>query len=179
MGVFQGPAGPDVKVLDTQGGLDEYVLRISLMLYSRPCEYAIRALAHLACSPDRFPARAAEIARAENLPAPVLGKVLQELVRKGLLESRRGPGGGFRLARRAELITLRDVVAAIDGLDPLMECAVGLERCADDAPCPLHDTFKAIRTQVTTYLETTTLDTMALAVARKKELVRRQAPRQG
>ena len=147
------------------------------MIYSKPCEYAIRALAFLASSPAHSTARGEEIARAENIPGPMLGKVLQELVRKGLLESRRGPGGGFRLARRAKLITLRDVVAAIDGLDPLMECAVGLERCADEAPCPLHDTFKGIRKLMMAYLETTTLDSMALAVARKKELVRRQARR--
>jgi len=147
------------------------------MLYSTPCEYAIRALAYLARSSDRSTAQGREIARAENLPAPVLGKILQELVRKGLLDSRRGPGGGFRLARRPELITLRDVVAAIDGLDHFLECAVGLERCADDAPCPLHDTWKGLRAQVMNYLETTTLDEMARAVARKKELLRQQRGR--
>ena len=147
------------------------------MLYSTPCEYAIRALAYLARSSDRSTAQGREIARAENIPAPVLGKILQELVRKGLLASRRGPGGGFRLARRPGLITLRDVVAAIDGLDHFLECAVGLERCADDAPCPLHDTWKGLRAQVMNYLETTTLDEMARAVARKKELLRQQRGR--
>jgi len=147
------------------------------MLYSTPCEYAIRALAYLARSSDRSTAQGREIARAENLPAPVLGKILQELVRKGLLDSRRGPGGGFRLARRPGLITLRDVVAAIDGLDHFLECAVGLERCADDAPCPLHDTWKGLRAQVMNYLETTTLDEMARAVARKKALLRQQRGR--
>ena len=144
------------------------------MIYSRPCEYAIRALAYLARRPNQTSAQSVEIAREEKLPAPVLGKILQELVRKGLLESRRGPGGGFRLARRAELITLRDVVAAIDGLDQFLECAVGLERCSDDAPCPLHDTWKGLRTEMLHYLETTTLDEMAQAVVRKKELLRRQ-----
>lgn len=147
------------------------------MLYSTPCEYAIRALAYLALSPNRQPAQGQEIASAENIPAPVLGKILQELVRKGLLHSRRGPGGGFRLARRPELITLRDVVAAVDGLDHFLECAVGLERCADDAPCPLHDTWKGLRTQIMSYLEKTSLAEMGHAVARKKELVRRQARR--
>jgi Rrf2 family protein len=149
------------------------------MIYSKPCEYAIRAMAYLARAggPSRHglrerSARAKQIARAENLPAPVLGKVLQELVRKGLLESRRGPGGGFRLARRAELITLRDVVAAVDGLDGFLECAVGLERCADDAPCPLHDGWKALRAQMMLYLEGITVAQMAEAVARKRELIR-------
>lgn len=142
------------------------------MLYSKPCEYAIRALAHVAQGKKDVEVRGLEIARQEGLPAPVLAKVLQELVRKGLLRSRRGPGGGFRLARRAELITLRDVVAAIDGLDHFQECAVGLERCADETPCPLHDTFKGLRAQVVSYLENTTIAGMAAALERKKRFRR-------
>jgi Rrf2 family transcriptional regulator, iron-sulfur cluster assembly transcription factor len=145
------------------------------MIYSKPCEYAIRALAFLARSPREGGAPGMVIAREEGLPAPVLGKVLQELVRKGLLESRRGPGGGFRLARKPQLITLRDVVAAIDGLDQFLECAVGLERCSDESPCPLHDTWKGLRTQMMNYLQVTTLDDMAAAVTRKREL--RDRPR--
>ena len=143
------------------------------MIYSAPCEYAIRALVHLAQFPGGGAAQGMEIAKEEGLPAPVLSKVLQELVRKGLLESRRGPGGGFRLARKPQLITLRDVVAAIDGLDQFAECAVGLEGCSDDAPCPMHDTWKGIRKQLMDYLEVTTLADMAAAVTRKKELLNR------
>jgi Rrf2 family iron-sulfur cluster assembly transcriptional regulator len=143
------------------------------MIYSKPCEYAIRALAFLARFPTDGAAQGKKIAKAEGLPAPVLGKVLQELVRKGLLESRRGPGGGFRLARNPQLITLRDVVAAIDGLDQFLECAVGLERCSDESPCPLHDTWKDLRTQMMNYLEATTLSDMAAAVSRKKQALRR------
>ena len=140
------------------------------MIYSKPCEYAIRALAFLAMSPREGAAQGTVIAQGEGLPAPLLGKVLQQLARKGLLKSRRGPGGGFRLARKPELITLRDVVAAIDGLDQFVECAVGLEHCSDESPCPLHDTWKALRAQMMSYLETTTLADMAAAVAKKKAL---------
>ena len=143
------------------------------MIYSKPCEYAIRALVYLARFPGQGAAQGTEIAKAEGLPAPVLGKVLQELVRKGLLESRRGPGGGFRLARKPQLITLRDIVAAIDGLDHFAECAVGLKGCSDNSPCPLHDTWKGIRTQLMNYLETTTLTDMTAAVA--KSLASRDA----
>ncbi len=140
------------------------------MLYSKPCEYAIRALAFLAQSPGDAGTSGTVIAEGEGLPVPVLGKVLQELVRKGLLESRRGPGGGFRLARKPQLITLRDVVAAIDGLDQFVECAVGLEGCSDETPCPLHDSWKALRREMLAYLEATTLADMAAAVAKKKVL---------
>jgi Rrf2 family protein len=149
------------------------------MIYSKPCEYAIRALVYVARFPGQGAARGTEIAKAEGLPAPVLGKVLQELVRKGLLESRRGPGGGFRLARKPELTTLRDVVAAIDGLDQFAECAVGLEGCSDNSPCPLHDTWKGIRAQLMSYLEATTLADMAAAVAMKKELPHHATPVRG
>jgi len=137
------------------------------MIYSKPCEYAMRALVFLARFPDDRAVQGAEIAENEGVPAPILGKVLQELVRKGLLESRRGPGGGFRLARDPQLITLRDVVAAIDGLDQFAECAVGLEHCSDESLCPLHDTWKALRTHLMNYLQNTTLADMAAAVARK------------
>ncbi len=143
------------------------------MFYSKPCEYAIRSLAFLASSKQGI-ARAEEIARAEKLPLPVLSKILQDLTRKGLLKSRRGPGGGFRLARRPELITLRDVVAAVDGLDQFLECAVGLERCSDESPCPLHDQWKDLRADFVDYLEHTKLDVMASTVARKKQLLREQ-----
>lgn len=149
------------------------------MIYSKPCEYAIRALAFLACFPADGAAQGKEIAKAEGLRAPVLGKVLQELVRKGLLESRRGPGGGFRLARNPQLITLRDVVAAVDGLDQFLECAVGLDRCSDESPCPLHDTWKDLRTHMMNYLEATTLSDMAAALARKKQVRRRPPPSRG
>lgn len=169
--------GRQHPTVDTGKPLRGLWISYSEMLYSTPCEYAIRALAHLASVAGRGTAQGRDIARAEGIPAPVLGKILQDLVRKGLLRSRRGPGGGFRLARRAELITLRDVVAAVDGLDHFLECAVGLERCADDAPCPLHDTWKELRTRIMDYLETTTLAQMAGAVARKKDLLRQHSRR--
>ena len=147
------------------------------MLYSKPCAYAIRAMAHVANLTGEVPAGGKEIAEAEGIPAPVLRKILQELVRMGLLDSRRGPGGGFRLARPAKRITLRDVVAAIDGLDQFQECAVGLERCSDDQPCPLHDNWKGLKNQFQAYLERTTLGEMARAVQRKKELMRTRGRR--
>ena len=140
------------------------------MIFSRPCEYAIRALTHMATSPAEI-ASALEIAKAEDVPLPVLSKVLQELVRKGLLESRRGPGGGFRLSRRPELITLRDIVAAIDGLDHFMDCVAGLKVCSEEAPCPLHKTWIGMRTQILTSLETTTLAQMSQAAQTRNNLL--------
>jgi DNA-binding IscR family transcriptional regulator len=75
------------------------------------------------------------------------------------------------LARIPQLITLRDVVAAIDGLDQFAECAVGVEGGSDDSPCPLHDTWKGLRRQLMNNLEVTTLADTAATVTRKKRLL--------
>jgi len=139
------------------------------MIFSRPCEYAIRALTYLGDSPDGT-ARAQEIAAAEEIPLPILSKVLQDLAHKGLLKSRRGPGGGFRLARSPEDITLHDVVAAIDGTQHFYDCAAGLPGCSDEAPCPLHDMWTRFRESLITSLHATTLDRMARVVKRKRQL---------
>ncbi len=94
---------------------------------------------------------------------------MQDLVRKELLRSRRSPGGGFRLARRLDVITLRDVVAAIDGLDPFYACVTGPPGCSDETPCPLHDMWKEMRAGLMESFEKTNLETMARAIARKKK----------
>lgn len=138
------------------------------MIFSRPCEYAIRALTRLA-SVYGSSLSGEEIARAEEIPLPILSKVLQELVRKGLLKSRRGPGGGFALARRPELITLRDVVASIDGLDQFYQCVSGLPGCSDEAPCPLHDMWKTLRESLMQSLDTTNFESMARAATKKRQ----------
>jgi Rrf2 family protein len=146
------------------------------MIFSRPCEYAIRAMTFLADSREGV-ARAQEIAAAEDIPLPILSKVLQDLARAALLDSRRGPGGGFRLARRPEQISLRDVVAAIDGTDHFYHCVAGLPGCSDEAPCPLHDMWKRFRATLIESLEVTTLDRMARVVTKKKQVAARKKQR--
>ena len=138
------------------------------MIFSRQCQYAIQALTSLVFTPGGA-ARAEEIARAEDIPHPILSKVLLDLVRKGLLESRRGPGGGFSLSRRPELITLRDVVAAVDGLDHFYQCVTGLPACSDETPCPLHEMWKQMRGNLIESFDTTTLDAMARTIVRQKK----------
>lgn len=127
------------------------------MIYSNACEYAIRALAVLAEGPpDAWVLREA-IADAGDLPSPFLGKILNDLVQAGLLTSVRGRGGGYRLARSASEIRLMDIRAVIDGTTDLEACAVGLDPCSDDTPCPLHQDFKRVRETIRDYLESTTL----------------------
>jgi len=141
------------------------------MLYSRPCEYAIRTMAYLArVSPDKR-VQVQEIATAEGIPTPFLAKVLQQLAHSNLINSFKGPGGGFSLNRVPVEISLYDIFRVVDGVEDLDRCAVGLAECNDFAPCPLHDTWKSVRVHLLQYLKKTTLEEMAGAVERKKELL--------
>lgn len=141
------------------------------MLYSRPCEYAIRTMAYLArVSPDKR-VQVQEIAASEGIPAPFLAKVLQQLARSNLVNSFKGPGGGFSLNRPSSAINLYEIFRVVDGVEDLDRCAVGLAECNDFAPCPLHDTWKSVRVHLLQYLKKTTLKEMASAVEGKKELL--------
>lgn len=107
---------------------------------------------------------AREIAKEEQIPHHFLSKILQTLVRGGLLSSAKGRGGGFQLAKPPKRITLFHIKKCIDGIEDLDDCAVSLGRCHDKQPCPLHDTFKPIRESIRSYLKETTLEKMAAAV---------------
>lgn len=127
------------------------------MIYSNACEYAIRALTVLAEEPPDTWVLRTTIAAAGELPVPFLGKILNDLAQAGLLDSIRGRGGGYRLALGADEIRLIDIRGAIDGTTDLESCAVGLDPCSDETPCPLHEDFKRVREMIRDYLESTTL----------------------
>ena len=139
------------------------------LIYSSACEYAIRAASYLAArrKDGETLVKLKEIADAQGLPAPYLSSILQRLVTSGLLRSAKGPTGGYGLQSPPEQVTLHDIKAIMDGTADLKACAAGLNVCSDDAPCPLHDTWKPIREQIETYLKETTLEDMAEALAKK------------
>ncbi|MDH3297902.1 MAG: Rrf2 family transcriptional regulator [Gemmatimonadota bacterium] len=141
------------------------------MLYSNPCEYAIRAMTELALRPDAGWVPVTTIASAADLPSPYLGKILKDLVRARLLRSTRGPGGGYQLARPASEITLLDVKLSVDGPDDLERCAVGLDPCTDETPCPLHNDFVRVRATIHEYLTSTSLADVAAGATEKEQLL--------
>lgn len=145
------------------------------MLYSGACEHAIRALTYLAQQNAAAFVRLRDVASAEDIPYPFLAKIFQQLVRAGLLRSARGRKGGYALAEPASHIALYDIKEAIDGTEDLEECASGLDRCSDEMPCPLHDTFKPLRERIKAYLKATSLEDMARAVTRKRASLRARA----
>src|SRR5579863_2657387 len=144
------------------------------MIYSRSSEYAIRALVNLTQVPEGKYAMAKRVAGEEEMPAHFLAKILQQLARKGLLRSSKGPTGGFSLRVPADEIRLVDIVEALDGLTEYQQCAAGLSECSDDMPCPLHDSWKAVRSRIMDYLGRNTIADLAKALEQKRRLIEKQ-----
>lgn len=85
------------------------------------------------------------LAQELKIPAPFLGKILQELVSKHIISSAKGPNGGFYLTEKNENAPLIRIVESIDGLGFFENCGLGIEECSDQHPCPIHEDFKIIR----------------------------------
>jgi Rrf2 family protein len=107
---------------------------MSLMQIPRKIEYALRAMIHLADNPESV-ARGTEIARDEHIPKYYLEKVVRDLMRGGLVRARRGPGGGYQLARPPETISFRDVIEAVEGPITLNLCVEGGSQCSLQPTC--------------------------------------------
>jgi len=128
------------------------------MIYSRSAEYAIRSFVYLARIPDGKFAMARHIAEGEQIPAHFLAKILQELTRKGLLRSNKGPSGGFSLRVPASQIKLLDLVEALDGH--------ALAESLSQAPWML-DSWKDLHSRIMDYLESNTIADVAKALEKK------------
>src|SRR5260370_38735733 len=107
---------------------------MSLMQIPRKIEYALRAMIHLADNPGGV-ARGTEIARMEHIPKYYLEKVIRDLMHRGLVRARRGPGGGYQLARPAGTISFRDVIEPAESPTPLTLTGAGRPRCTLQPTC--------------------------------------------
>ncbi len=101
----------------------------------KTAEYALRVVVVLAREPERS-FSAEQIARATRVPRRYAHKVLQALVRAGLVRSRSGPGGGYALLRPPEELSILDVVSAVEPIPRIRHCPLGLE--SHTRLCPLH-----------------------------------------
>jgi Rrf2 family protein len=99
--------------------------------------YATQAVALIAKAAGE-PYSAEQIAIDAGVPRPYLRKVLHALQTKGLLITRRGHRGGYRLARPSWKISLFEVLSAVDGVDAFERCLLGLGRCSSKRGCPVH-----------------------------------------
>lgn len=86
-----------------------------------------------------------EISKEIDAPEHFMAKILQDVCKSGLLQSLKGPTGGFYLTTDAQQCSLLEIVKAVDGDQLFYGCALGLHSCSEKKPCPLHHQFKAVR----------------------------------
>jgi len=115
------------------------------LIFSRQCEYALQAVLYLALKPGGEMTSIKELTKTLKIPYHFVAKILQDLTRKGLLNSMKGPTGGFALAMPPQRITLFHIVDAIDGADFMRTCVLGFPECSGENPCAVHESWGKLR----------------------------------
>lgn len=124
-------------------------------MLSQTVEYALRAVLYIAREhPRSIPV--SDVADAVEAPRGYLAKILGDLARARILESTRGPAGGFRLSGVPEAFALSDVVTAIDGTEE-RRCLLGHGKCGENPTCTAHARWAPIANDMDAFFGKTTL----------------------
>jgi Rrf2 family protein len=141
------------------------------MRFSTSTEYAVHGLIYLANVGSGGRALTRDVGTATGVPEGYLRKVFQQLSRSGLVDSRKGAHGGFRLARDPALISLKDVVESIDGSLPTYTCVRDQRGCRLGESCPVHDAFDQARERMAEVLEATSIQDLTLMLGGRDPVV--------
>jgi len=115
-------------------------------MLSYTCKTAIKAVIYLASkAEENDKAGMVEIANHIEASEHTVGKILQTLVRKGLIHSSKGPSGGFFINESQRVQPIINIVEAIEGDQVFKGCGLGLSKCSASHPCPIHDDYKVAR----------------------------------
>ena len=130
--------------------------------------FAVTAMLDVALHADNGPVTLAAIADRQKISLSYLEQLFGKLRRNGLVDSVRGPGGGYQLARATEAMTIADIIRAVDEPIDATQCG-GRENCHDDKRCMTHELWAGLNAHIYGFLRGVTL----------AEMVRRQQPKQG
>lgn len=122
-------------------------------MLSNSCRYGIRAIIYLSVKKNADEKVGIKRIGADlDLPAPFLGKILQQLAKQKILKSMKGPNGGFSMMKDPRTVSLYDVVIAIDGEATFTDCVMHNGPCRSidrkKKPCPIHDDYAKIRSEM-------------------------------
>ncbi len=134
--------------------------------------YAVTAMLDLALHYDEGPITLADISQRQGISLSYLEQLFSKLRKRGLVESTRGPGGGYRLSREADRIAVAEVISAVDEKVDATRCG-GLANCQDDQQCLTHELWTDLSDQIYNFLNSISLGQL---VARRgvQEVARRQ-----
>jgi Rrf2 family protein len=132
-----------------------------MLRLSKKADYALMAMKHLAVRGDRGSSSAREIAEQYDIPIELMAKVLQRLVRRGLLVSHQGTHGGYQLVRVPSQISVADVIQAIEGPVTVTACSTEEGQCEQFSKCNVRDPLFRVRDRILAALGECTIAELA------------------
>lgn len=138
-------------------------------MFNKETEYALRGLVYIKLQniKNRRPGTA-EIAKEIEAPPFYTAKILQRIVRVGLLESLKGKGGGFFFSENKPDLPLVKLITATEGDKSFSGCGFGLKHCDENNPCPLHEKYAPIRNSINKLVSEETVQSLAEKVYKKE-----------
>ncbi|MBF9254139.1 Rrf2 family transcriptional regulator [Pontibacter sp. 172403-2] len=134
-------------------------------MISKACKYGIRAAVYVATKADKgVKLNVKDIAREVDAPEAFTAKILQILNKHRIITSLKGPYGGFYIENYQLSQPVINIVNAIDGTSVFWECGLGLKKCSETHPCPMHHKFKAARDSLRDIFQNTTLGQLATEI---------------
>ena len=132
-------------------------------MFSKSTEYALRAVIYIAREGTKDNKLGiAEIADSIDSPRSFTAKILQLLTADNkIISSVRGPHGGFYISEKAKKLPVRSILKAIGDDEMLGQCVLGLKKCSDVKPCPMHMKYKVIKEQLINLFENKTIGELA------------------
>ena len=131
-------------------------------MFSKTTEYALRATIYIAQkSTEENKLGIEEISNAIDSPQSFTAKILQLLTRNKIVSSVRGPNGGFYISEKAKKLPARSILQAMGEAEVLEKCVLGLKKCSEVQPCPMHSQYKSIRQQLIQLFVTKTIQQLA------------------
>ena len=131
-------------------------------MLSKKTKYALNALVYLARRHNEGPILISRIAADEHIPQKFLELILLDLKNAGILNSRKGKGGGYYLLKKPEEVSVAEVVRQFEGAIALLPCVTfkyyeRCEECRDEKTCGIRDLFKEVREETVRILKNNTL----------------------
>ena len=128
-------------------------------MFSKACEYGIKATVYIVdhtLKNEKVSMK--DVAKAIDSPEAYTSKILQQLSRNNIIQSEKGPTGGFSVEKeKIDQLNLSMIVSAIDGDSIYKGCGLGFHHCNENKPCVIHHQYKTIRDDLKTMLENTLL----------------------
>ncbi len=143
-------------------------------LYSKGCEYAIRALAEISMENNVGNFSARDICRKAGIPEAYSRKTFQALVQNGFLKAVTGPGGGYSLVRDPKKTSVLDVIEAVEGKAHFSKCVLGLPSCSSQSPCALHFTWMNLKAIMIQELTSRTVSNLSKSVQKRTGKIKKR-----